>query len=192
MPLSVKMAAFALKSSLRHTAQTIYRYLCANHNLEHSNHYHTMKEYYYLNDRKEQEGPVAGEDLPRYGVGRSTLVWAEGMAQWTPAGNVPELAPLFQSQNGGTPPPPPAGGSAEGKPDNLLVWSILATVLCCLPLGIVAIVYSAKVDTLWTQGRYEESREAASKAKTFCLISLGLGIVSAILGFIFGFFSALM
>lgn len=34
---------------------------------------------------------------------RDTLAWKEGMPQWTPAGEVPELAPLF----GATPPPLP-------------------------------------------------------------------------------------
>jgi uncharacterized membrane protein YvbJ len=35
----------------------------------------------------------------------------------------------------------------EPKPDNYLVWSILATLFCCLIPGIVAIVYAAQVDT---------------------------------------------
>ena len=38
------------------------------------------------------------------------------------------------------------------KPDNYLVWAILSTVFCCLPLGIVAIVKASKVDALWAQG----------------------------------------
>ena len=38
------------------------------------------------------------------------------------------------------------------KPDNNLVWAILSTILCCLPLGIVAIVYASKVDGLYNQG----------------------------------------
>ncbi len=37
------------------------------------------------------------------------------------------------------------------KPDNFLVWAILSTVLCCLPLGIVAIVYANKVDNFGMQ-----------------------------------------
>jgi membrane protease subunit (stomatin/prohibitin family) len=36
-------------------------------------------------------------------IGRATLVWKAGMAQWTKAGEVPELAPLFAN----TPPPIP-------------------------------------------------------------------------------------
>ena len=57
---------------------------------------------------------------------------------------------------------PPAGQ----QPDNYLVWSILATLFCCLPLGIVAIVKSTQVSGLWAQGQYAEARtrfEAAAE-----------------------------
>lgn len=71
--------------------------------------------------------------------------------------------------------------STGTKPDNLLVWSILATVLCCWPLGIPAILNSAKVDKLWYSGDRAGAYEAAKKAKTFCFISLGLGILTYII-----------
>ena len=38
------------------------------------------------------------------------------------------------------------------KPDNNLVWAILATVLCCLPFGIVAIIKSTQVDSFCLGG----------------------------------------
>lgn len=77
------------------------------------------------------------------------------------------------------------------KPDNLLVWSILSTVLCCVPLGIVAIIFSNKVDTLWAQGDYAGAEDAAKKAKLFCFIALGVGLVFDFICFILGLFSSL-
>ena len=158
-----------------------------------------MKNYYYLDKNNQQQGPVAGESLPEHGVKGNTLVWTSGMAEWTPAFAVEELATLFKPGEGSVPPPPPVdtpkqpnGTPNEQKPDNLLVWSILCTVLCCLPLGIAAIIYSVKVDNLWSQGRHAEARQAAGTAKTLCLISLGISIVGGIIGFIGGFFSALL
>lgn len=62
-----------------------------------------------------------------------------------------------------------------------MVWSILTTVLCCLPLGIVAIVYSNKVDNLWYAKDYAGAVEAAKNAKTFCFISLGVGLVFSVI-----------
>lgn len=160
-----------------------------------------MDNYYYLNARNEQQGPVPGEQLPSCGVNLNTKVWKQGMSQWKPVSEIPELVSLFEQQNGAVPPPPPPsfGYTPQNqkppmglqKPDNLLVWSILATVLCCLPLGIVAIIYSNKVDPLWNEGKYEESVKAAASAKMYCLIALGLGVVGGIIGFFIGFLSAL-
>lgn len=67
------------------------------------------------------------------------------------------------------------------KPDNFLVWAILSTVLCCLPLGIVAIVYANKVDGLWYAGKYDEAEDALKKAKMWTYISAGVGVASAVL-----------
>ncbi|MFT4848454.1 MAG: hypothetical protein ACI83B_000985, partial [Sediminicola sp.] len=50
-------------------------------------------------------------------------------------------------------------------PDNNLVWAIVSTVLCCWPLGVVSIIKSAKVNTLWAQGDYEGAQKSADDAK---------------------------
>lgn len=65
------------------------------------------------------------------------------------------------------------------KPDNNLVWAILSTVVCCMPLGIVAIVKAALVDSLWAAGRYDEARRAAADALKWSLV--GACIVMAVL-----------
>lgn len=78
------------------------------------------------------------------------------------------------------------------KPNNYLVWAILTTVCCCLPAGIVAIVFANKVDSLWFAGKYEEAEDAANKAKVWTFISLGVGCVSGILTFFLFFISALL
>ena len=59
-------------------------------------------------------------------------------------------------------------------PDNNLVWAILATIFCCLPLGIVAIVKASKVQGLWFSGQYAEAQQAAADAKKFSIISAGI------------------
>ena len=64
-------------------------------------------------------------------------------------------------------------------PDTNLVWAILCTVLCCLPLGIVAIVKSSSVEKLWYQGRHEEALKASKDAKKFSIwgaVIAGIGI----------------
>lgn len=61
-----------------------------------------------------------------------------------------------------------------------LVWSILATLCCCLPFGIVSIVYAAKVNSLAAAGAFAEAQDAANKAKMWAWIAFGLGLVSNI------------
>ncbi|EMD26281.1 CD225/dispanin family protein [Amycolatopsis azurea] len=73
---------------------------------------------------------------------------------------------------GGPPPQQPYYGGVPNygpPPDNNLVWAILCTVLCCLPLGIVAIVKSSQVQTLWAQGFHAEAQKAADDAKKWSM-----------------------
>ena len=72
------------------------------------------------------------------------------------------------------------------KPENYLVWAILSTVCCCLPFGIVSIVYAAKVDSLYTSKQYEAALEASGKAKMWTLIAAGSGVA---VGIIYGLLS---
>ena len=62
------------------------------------------------------------------------------------------------------------------KPDNYLVWSILVTLLCCLPFGIVAIIKSCAVDSAYNAGNQQEAEAASAAAKKWCII----GAVSAV------------
>jgi hypothetical protein len=89
-----------------------------------------------------------------------------------------------------TPPPPPSYGSPGPGPGvpgtqipNYLVQSILVTLCCCLPLGVVAIIFSAQVNSKLAAGDVAGAMEASRKAKMFCWIALGLGLVFSIIWF---------
>ncbi len=78
------------------------------------------------------------------------------------------------------------------KPENYLAWSILSTLFCCLPLGIVAIVFSSKVDSEWNAGNHEEAIKASGQAKQYLLFSVIGGIVAFAAIFILSLFAALI
>lgn len=81
---------------------------------------------------------------------------------------------------------PQYGQSGVGPaPNNNLVWAILTTVLCCLPLGIVAIVKAAQVNSLWAQGQHDAARKAADDAKRWSIWAAVAGVVVAVLYVIF-------
>jgi hypothetical protein len=67
------------------------------------------------------------------------------------------------------PPQPP--------PKNYLIEAIISTVCCCVPLGIVAIVFAAKVDRLAAIGDHRGAQEAAGKAKLFAILAVVLGLL---------------
>ncbi|GAB2756897.1 CD225/dispanin family protein [Amycolatopsis magusensis] len=56
-------------------------------------------------------------------------------------------------------------------PENHLVWAILTTIMCCLPLGVVAIVKSNQVHSLWFSGQFEAAHKAANEAKKWAMWS---------------------
>ena len=66
-----------------------------------------------------------------------------------------------------------------------LVLSILATLLCCLPLGIASIVFSTKINSLQNAGDYTGAQEAAKKTKLFLILSVVLGIIGSAFVFFF-------
>lgn len=66
------------------------------------------------------------------------------------------------------------------RPNSYLALAIVSTILCCLPLGIVSIVYATKVNSAYADGNYDEAAKASRNAKTWGIVS----IAAAALGWI--------
>jgi predicted secreted protein len=103
------------------------------------------------------------------------------------AGTPPPPPPPYGSDGGGyaAPPPPLGGGAAGGPPDNKLVWSILVTLFCCLPFGVVAIIKSAEVNSKWNAGDVAGANQSAADAGKWIKWSVIVGIIGAVIGVIF-------
>lgn len=97
---------------------------------------------------------------------------------YPPAGNEPPYAP-----------PPAYGGYGPGgygpPPANNLVLAILVTIFCCLPLGIVGIIYAAQVNSKWAAGDPAGARESARKARLFSIWGAVLGLIAIAIYVIF-------
>lgn len=155
-----------------------------------------MSQYFYLDSTGAKAGPVEKSQLECL-IDSNTMVWCEGMSTWTPAGSVPELATIFVARVSPSPAnrATPTGGysthrsqPSSGKPQSYMWLGIVSTALCCLPCGIVSIVFASKVDSCWAAGDYNGANENSQKAKTWGLISVGVGV----LAFLFGFIAALV
>ena len=64
---------------------------------------------------------------------------------------------------------------------NYLVQSILVTLCCCLPFGIVAVVFAAQVNSKVASGDVAGAMDSSRKAKMWSWIAFGCGVVIAIL-----------
>jgi hypothetical protein len=71
-------------------------------------------------------------------------------------------------------------GYAPGSVPNYLWQSIVVTVLCCLPFGVVSIIYAAKVDSLLAQGDIVGANAASQSAKKWAIA--GVASWGAIVG----------
>ena len=143
--------------------------------------------YKILGGDGKEYGPVSAETLHQWvAEGRAnaqTQVQLEGSSAWTALGRLPEFAASTSA-------PPPAMGMPGPisspvssippgtKIPNYLVQAILVTLCCCLPLGIPAIVYAAQVNSKQAVGDIAGAEDSSSKAKMWCWIAFGLGLVS--------------
>lgn len=116
-----------------------------------------------------QQWATEGRLLPE------TMVWVEQEQNHRPASQIPGLQFAMSRQGFETPPSYGAAsyprGSFGPQPPNHLVWAILSTVLCCLPLGVVSLVFAAQVDSFYARGEYQKAIDASNKAKTWAIVS---------------------
>lgn len=139
-----------------------------------------MNNNYYIVRNGIQEGPFTTEELRTKQITPETMVWTEGMTDWQPARQIPELSELLA-----TIPPTFEGSSTDTQapqsmntmPPSYLVWSILVTILCCLPGGIISIIYAAQVSSKFRMNDYEGALDASKNAKKWAIISAIIGFV---------------
>lgn len=156
-----------------------------------------MRQYYIVRNGQDI-GPYTLEELSSRGVTPQTLIRVEGVVNACPAQALDELRPLFGPQASG--PSPYAGAPSYGPsygpaygagapmgspmqpqnrpkmpPDNL-VWGVLCAILF-FPLGIIPLVYSIQVSSLYDRGDYEGAERASRKSLQW---AKGLAIAAAV------------
>ncbi len=62
-------------------------------------------------------------------------------------------------------------------PKNYLIESILVTILCCLPFGILGIVFASQVNTKFDVGDYEGALKASEEAKKWLTWDFASGLL---------------
>lgn len=159
---------------------------------------------YWINFNGVQSGPVDLDGIKEMGLTSSAYVWHEGLSDWVKITQLPELQGLYEMVEApvratgeqravvGEPMPQPGvqqvensaqydqpqPAPAEPCPPTNLVWAIISTVLCCIPTGIVAIIYALKVSNRYREGDIEGAKRASETGAWWCIASIILGIIS--------------
>lgn len=153
-----------------------------------------MNQYFYIDNEGKQKGTFSPEELKRESIRKETLVWTQGLSQWTRADEVPELQHLFAEAEAPTPvmnttvpvSQPYAAQPTETRPPlpkNYLIESILVTflplILCgsfLSLLGIIAIINASQVESYYNRGSYNEAAESSRQAGRWTKITLWISV----------------
>jgi ABC-type Fe3+ transport system permease subunit len=71
--------------------------------------------------------------------------------------------------------------NGQKPPKSWLVESILVTIFCCLPFGIVGIVNASRVESRYYAGDIEGAMRASQEAGKWTKVAFWLGLVVVIL-----------
>lgn len=176
-------------------------FMCDTDNSAFGGYAQPEPEVYYAMKGSTRIGPFSVEHLLQQGITPDTPVWRSGMADWLPAGSVPELRDRLMNgaPSQGVPPtfsprfssgPQYAPGSqmpqsAYPQKSSWMTWSIVATIagfLCggCIAgiFGIVGINKAQKANALYAAGDTYGGDAEDGAAKTWTIISLVITAIS--------------
>jgi hypothetical protein len=142
-------------------------------------------------DQKEY-GPVTADQLRQWiREGRAntqTLVQGPDSTEWKPLNSFSEFADALAPAASSVPGAVPGYAGMGGVPHvpNYLWQSIVCTLCCCLPFGVAAIVFAAQVNAKLGTGDVQGAMESSRKAKLWCWLSFGCGIVANTIFLIMG------
>ena len=147
----------------------------------------------------QEYGPVTEQQLRQWIVqGRAneqSMVLREGSDDWQPLSSIPEFAAYLGKPQTPTPTPPAVAQpqtSAQLRPQqstpsafprqyepikNYLIPATAITLLCCMPLGAIAVFHASRVNGKIKSGDIEGARMSSGKAKKWCLISFITGVI---------------
>ena len=94
--------------------------------------------------------------------------------------NYTQQAPNYGQQNQGYYQQNNFNGMPQ-KPVNwvpYLILSIISTLCCCLPFGVVGIIFSAKINSAMLAGNLEEAQNNAKMARIWIIVSFAIGLLT--------------
>jgi membrane protein insertase Oxa1/YidC/SpoIIIJ len=85
--------------------------------------------------------------------------------------------------------PPPAPSAAVPVGNNLvlaIVASVVSLIFCCLPHGVISLIFATQVNKKAEAGDVAGAMQAAKQAKMFAWISIIVSVIGFVVAIIFG------
>lgn len=115
---------------------------------------------------------------------------APANGSWNPEQEAPQWEPYTPTYATGPSAPHPwqqsprnqqgAYGCAapqEEWPSAYIAWSIVVTILCCLPFGVAAIVFASMTKSACHRGDLEKARRCSERAQWCIILSIVFGLI---------------
>jgi len=143
---------------------------------------------WYVEQGGQRIGPISLDAVRQMAasgrISAGDLVWSEGMANWqradtqpwfTGGGAPPQLAPMSSSEGGGL----FKGGEAfvQSEPPSLIGWSVAVLLCCCIPGGVVGLIYGNRSKKEFAQGNYQAAWSTYETGKNWLIWSAVIGAV---------------
>jgi len=126
-------------------------------------------------------GPVDLAQMQRWlrenRINGATMVQSAEGGEWKPLSSFPEFAPAPAPALPTQAPVPAAPLATSVDVPSYLVPAILCTLLCCLPLGVPAIIYASQVTSRLGKGDIAGAQVASGKARAWCWIAFVAGAI---------------
>ena len=130
-------------------------------------------------------GPYEVSELHKFATeGRTSAasqLCAEGSTSWVPFSNVIQQTRTAAPAPAPAPAPQPFPFQQQQNVQQFtpvnIVFPILVTLCCCLPCGIVSIVYASQANSMGAAGNIAGAMGAASNSKTWGIIGAVGGVV---------------
>ena len=167
--------------------------------------------YYYIDSDGATQGPVDIDYFKESSINSRSWVWYEGLPQWVEAYSVPEIRAYIKddlsvsfstkkesvdlSKEKDNTPNRNIMSSADmdalrsRMPKTWLFESVIITILLCIPLGIIGVIYGSRVTSFWNRGLYAESITASNKAGFWVRLTIMISVVLWLISIAVWFFT---
>ena len=95
-----------------------------------------------------------------------------------------ETANPYDSPSAASPYPPTGWEETANVPD-YLIWNVLSTLFCCMPIGVAGIIFSIQTNSAKARGDYEAATRASSTAKTLLIVGACVGGLQLLLSLVY-------